>query len=198
MPRLVAVFDIDGTLANHNHRAALLHKRCTVCLHEPMPVGHHAPCPTCGNTLSTHTQESWDAFLDPELVAQDPPILAGIEVLDRLRELGAEIAFITGRRRCHLGEATESWLRHHAKRQDHETLIMRGEEHEGVPASIYKEESVKLLHEIIGSDGVFLFFEDDPHVFPVYDKYGLVIRCPQGYQHFMPPGPRFIEQARSI
>jgi hypothetical protein len=45
---------------------------------------------------------------------------------------------------------------------------------------------------------VFIFFEDDPHVFPVYDKYGLVIRCPQGYQHFMPPGPRFMEQARSI
>lgn len=196
--RLVAVFDIDGTLANHNHRAAILQKRCSVCLHEPMPVGHHVPCPTCGSTISTPTQESWDAFLDPELMSQDTPIVAGIEVLTKLRELGADIHFITGRQWVGTGEVTEDWLRFHAGRQEDEILIMRQSEDVDLPASAYKEQAIRRLKAEIGEDGIFLFFEDDPHVFPVYDKHGLVIRCPQGFQHFMPPGPRYSEPYRGI
>lgn len=196
--RLVAVFDIDGTLANHNHRAAILQKRCSVCLHEPMPVGHHVPCPTCGSTVSTVTQESWDAFLDADLMAQDPVIVPGLEVLERLRDLGAEIHFITGRQRGNTGEVTEDWLRFKCSRTDSELLLMREDEDVDLPASAYKEKAFKRLTDQIGSEGIFFFFEDDPHVFPVYDKYGIVIRCPQGLQHFMPPGPRYEEQSRSI
>lgn len=200
MPRLVAIFDIDGTLANHNHRAALLQKRCDVCLHEPMPFGHHVPCPTCGSTLSTPTQESWDAFLDPDIMAQDLPIIAGIEVLKRFRELGADIHYITGRQRLGTGEVTEDWLLHHAGRQEHELLFMREPDDvaKDLPASQYKEVALSRLKAEIGDEGIFFFFEDDPHVFPMYDKHGIVIRCPQGLQHFMPPGPRFAEQNRNI
>jgi hypothetical protein len=197
MPRLVAVFDIDGTLANHNHRAAILQKRCSVCLHEPVPVGHHVPCPTCGSTISTPTQESWDAFLDSDLMAQDPVIVQGLEVLEKLRTLGAEIHYITGRTRALTGEVTADWLKFKCGRTESELLIMR-EPEDLEPASGYKEKAYKRLVEQIGSDGVFFFFEDDPHVFPVYDKYGIVVRCPQGLQHFMPPGPRYAEQDRNI
>lgn len=199
MPRLVAVFDIDGTLANHNHRAAILQKRCDVCLHEPVPVGHHVPCPTCGSTDSTPTQESWDAFLDSDLMAHDPVIQQGVEVLERLRALGAEIHFITGRQRTHSGEVTENWLLFNCKRNvETEHLMMREPEDFDLPASKYKEKAVGRLKEKIGEEGVFFFFEDDPHVFSMYDKHGIVIRCPQGLQHFMPPGSRFAEQNRSI
>jgi len=197
MPRLVAVFDIDGTLANHSHRAAILQKRCSVCLHEPMPVGHHAPCPTCGSTISTPTQESWDAFLDADLMAQDPVIVQGLEVLERFRALGAEIHFITGRQRVATGEVTSEWLRFRCGRTESELLFMR-EPGDVEPASVYKEKAFQRLVDQIGSEGVFMFFEDDPHVFPVYDKHGIVIRCPQGLQHFMPPGPRYAEQERNI
>jgi hypothetical protein len=197
MPRLVAVFDIDGTLANHNHRAAILQKRCSVCLHEPVPVGHHVPCPTCGSTISTPTQESWDAFLDADLMAQDPVIVQGLEVLQKLRTLGAEIHYITGRTRALTGEVTADWLKFKCGRTEDELLFMR-EAEDLEPASGYKEKAYKRLVEQIGSEGIFFFFEDDPHVFPVYDKHGIVIRCPQGLQHFMPPGPRFAEQDRNI
>ena len=197
MPRLVAVFDIDGTLANHNHRAAILQKRCSVCLHEPVPVGHHVPCPTCGSTISTPTQESWDAFLDPDLMSQDPVIIQGLEVLQKLRALGAEIHYITGRTRALTGEVTADWLKFKCGRTEDELLFMR-EAGDLEPASGYKEKAFKRLTDQIGSEGIFFFFEDDPHVFPVYDKHGIVIRCPQGLQHFMPPGPRFAEQDRNI
>lgn len=200
MNKLVCVFDIDGTLANHNHRAALLKKRCDVCLHEPMPVGHHEPCPVCGGTSATPTQESWDAFLDPVLMGQDPPIVGGIEVLKRFRELGAEIHFITGRQRTTTGAVTEDWLKLHADKQDDELLFMREDEDvaQDLPASVYKRKAFKRLTDKIGTDGVFIFFEDDPHVFPMYDEYGIVVKCPNGWQHFMPPGARFPERAKSI
>lgn len=201
MPRLVAVFDIDGTLANHSHRAAILQKRCDVCLHEPMPVGHHVPCPTCGSTLSTPTQASWDAFLDSDLMSHDPVIQSGLEVLERLRELGAEIHYITGRQRSNSGEVTEDWLKFNCgRREETEFLFMREPEdaQEDLPASQYKEKALGRLKAKIGDDGIFLFFEDDPHVFPMYDRHGIVIRCPQGLQHFMPPGPRYAEQQRNI
>lgn len=203
MTRFVAIFDIDSTLANNGHRAALLRKRCSICLHEPMPVGHHAPCPSCGGTDSTHTQESWDAFLNLDLMAQDTPIPQAVEVLERLRELGAEIHFITGRRRSRAGAVTEDWLRHHCKRdEENEILLMREDyctedDNDLVPASVYKGRAIKRMHNLIGDEGVFFFFEDDHHVFPVYDKYGIVIRCPQGWQHFMPPGARYAEQIRN-
>lgn len=198
MSRLIAVFDIDGTLANHSHRAALLRKRCNVCLHEPLPVGHHAPCPLCGSTMSTPTQESWDAFLEPDLMLQDPPIVAGVELVHRFRDLGAYIAFITGRREDAHGEVTRDWLRMYAGRLDGEPLIMRCHTEEDISASVYKERAINTLKAHIGEDGTYLFFEDDVHVFPVYDKHGIVIRCPHGLQHFSPPGPRYSEQTRNI
>lgn len=198
MSRLICVWDVDGTLANHNHRASLLQKRCDICLHEPVSTEHSAPCPTCGSTESTPTQASWDAFLNPDLMAEDLPIIEALEVLQRLRELGAEIHFITGRRRRETGEVTEDWLKFKAGRKEGEILIMRDPGDENIPASEYKKKAIQRLQEQIGSDGIFLFFEDDPHVFSVYDKYGIVIRCPQGLQHFMPPSPSYSENARSI
>lgn len=198
MPRCVAVWDIDGTLANHNHRAKLLQKQCAVCLYEPMPVGHHAACPNCGGTVSCTKQESWDNFLKPELMMLDPVIPAALDVLNLLREKGAEIHFITGRRRSRSGQVTEHWLKTNcAWKTDKEILIMREEHlHEDkdlVPASIYKERAFKRLTAQIGTEGVFLFFEDDPHVFEVYGKYGLVFRSPEVWTHLMPPSPRDAE-----
>lgn len=203
MSKTVAIWDIDGTLANNNHRAALLQKQCAVCLYEPMPIGHHAACPSCGSTTSRIKQSSWDNFLSLELMALDPPIIQAVEVLDLLREKGAEIHFITGRRRSRSGEVTEAWLKKHVKwNPDKELLFMR-EEHlsadkDLVPASVYKQRAFKRLTDTIGDDGVFLFFEDDPHVFETYNQYGLVFRSPQVWAHLNPPSPRDAEQLWSI
>lgn len=198
MNRLVAVWDVDGTLANHDHRAALLYKRCTVCLHHPMPVQHHSPCPTCGNTSSSITQQSWDDFLDPELMSQDKPILAALKVLEKLRDMNAEIHFITGRAKDVSFEVTAEWLLFKVERRPGELLFMREEEDRGLPASKYKAKAIERLKGEIGSEGVFMFFEDDPHVFPVYNKHGIVVRCPQGLEHFMPPGLFRAEEAWRI
>lgn len=204
MSRTVAVFDIDGTLANHNHRVALLEKKCVVCLHSPMPVGHHMPCPSCGGTVATIKEETWQNFLNQEMMGEDPPIVAAVEVLMLLREKGAHIHFITGRRRSRSGETTEKWLKKYVDwNPSKEYLFMREDDctepdNDLVPASVYKDRAFHRLTSKIGKEGVFLFFEDDPHVFETYGKYGLVFRSPQVWTHLMPPSPRDTEQLWSI
>jgi hypothetical protein len=153
-----------------------------------MPIESYAPCPTCGSTSSIFTQESWDYFLDLDLMARDIPFPSALDVLDRLRELSAEVHFITGRSKFTSFEVTEEWLKFKAGKRDTELLLMRETVDEGLPASQFKSRAIVRLKELIGSAGVFIFFEDDPHVFSVYDKHGIVVRCPQGLEHFMPPG----------
>lgn len=192
--KTIWVFDIDSTIANNNHRAALLQKRCNVCLYSPMPQPHHAPCPNCGGTTASPTQESWDAFLDVDLVAKDSPIPGAIEVLDKLRSHGAEIRFLTGRNDPDMGDVTRAWLRDHAGwQEDSEPLYMRSHEERGLAASVYKERALKRLKDDVGEECLLVFFEDDPHVFNLYNKHGIVVKCPEVWQFFCPEGARGAE-----
>lgn len=192
MPRTIFVFDIDSTIADNSHRASLLEKRCTVCLHSPMPVEDGASCPSCASGVSAITQESWDSFLDVDVVMNDAPIKGAIQVLSRLRELGAEICFLTGRHRSRLGTVTETWLAQHAGWDpDSEILFMREPEDEKTPASVYKERALKRLKDHVSDESaLYIFFEDDPHVFSLYNRHGIVVRCPEAWSHFMPAGAR--------
>ncbi len=202
---LVAVFDIDSTLANNTHRADLLKKRCSVCLYEPVPVGHHSPCPSCGSTSSTVNQSSWDKFLDADAVSKDTPIDSSVKILNKLRQDGVPIAFVTGRNRKSLGLVTEDWLRKYVGWQGHdiEPLFMREESEESLEASIYKNQALSKLKTQLNyiydtSKFYFIFFEDDPHVFNVYNKHGLVVKCPQGCQYLYPKGADWVENSFSI
>lgn len=195
MTRLVTIWDIDGTVANNDHRASLLEKRCSICLHQPLPYPHRAVCPTCGSTDSTVTDESWEAFLNPELMAHDTPYPNALKVLSKLREQSAVIHFLTARNGC-CREVTNDWLVSRAGKTEKETLYMRHPEDEDIPASIYKGRGIERIKKDIGSEGVFVFFEDDPHIFPVHAKHGLVIRCPDGLEHFSPESPSFPEYGR--
>lgn len=186
--RTIWVFDIDSTVANNNARAALLQKRCNVCLYSPCPIGVGNACPNCGGDSFVFSQESWDTFLDTSLIAKDTPIVGAVRVLTLLREQNQDICFLTGRNEG-LRQVTESWLLNHAGWQsDKEPLLMRPMEETGLSASIYKERQLQRYLSTLPDKPFLVFFEDDPHVFNVYSKHGLVIRCPEAWQHFAPPG----------
>ena len=188
--RTIWLFDIDTTLACSAHRDSLLVKTCSMCLHSPVSS---MACPVCSGTSVSIPQSSWDAFMDPAVLAQDVPIAAAQTVMTHLRLLGNEIHFITGRREASTGQVTKSWLReHYGYEEASELLMMRQDVDYNVAASVYKERALIRLKEKLGleNDTMFIFFEDDSHVFPVYSKYGLVVRCPEGWQHFMPKGAR--------
>lgn len=163
----ICIVDIDTTLANNDHRAALLTRG---------PDGHI-------------TRESWDEFLRTERLALDAPQKHACEVLDYMRSHNYGIVFLTGRSEMHR-EVTEAWLTVHMNWvRRYEPLVMRQSKHTGMSASQYKELAFKEFldsYEVWSS--TFLFFEDDPHVLPVWQKYGLVFKCPEAWE-FMNPVP---------
>lgn len=185
--RPVFIIDIDTTIADNAHRAMLLERHCVACL---TPVEYRQACRNCGGTDTNIKQESWDAFLSPERCALDIPVQKAQHAIRRFREEGVEFHFLTGRNEG-LREVTEEWLtKYFSYQPERESLIMRGDEHEGTPASVYKEQAFEQLVQTQGYDEpdmpMFFFMEDDPHVFKMYSKYGIVIRCPEGWEHWMP------------
>lgn len=185
--KTVFIIDIDTTIANNDHRAELLEKQCMVCL-GPMDKVHRPTCKGCGSTDYKISQSSWDNFLSPELMRKDPPEEKAQDVIHRMRELGMEFHFITGRNE-RLREVTEEWLHEHFGHDPaRESLIMRGPAHKNSSASSYKEDAFQQLKQERGlTDCAFVFMEDDPYVFRMYQRHGIVIKCPEGWEHWMPP-----------
>lgn len=86
------VFDIDGTLANAEHR-----------LHHIRDMAHWVGVPPKPN---------WDEFLKDELVAKDAPVPETWQLLTTMLEQPQDyrVIFITGRRES-TREMTYEWLR---------------------------------------------------------------------------------------
>jgi len=184
--KTVFVIDIDTSIANNDERAKLLDKECMVCLAK---IGEHKPdkCPTCGSSDFKVSQSSWDSFLSPSVMKTDTPVPKAQVAIRRMRELGMEFHFITGRGE-NLRKVTEEWLQEHFGWDPaREALYMRGIEDEGVAASVYKEGALKRLIKEYGlQDSRFIFMEDDKHVFRMFQQYGIVIQCPEGWEHWVP------------
>lgn len=181
--RTIVVLDIDTTIANNKHRAELIERSCIVCL---SPVEYLAACPMCGSKETQVSQDSWDAFLDPDLMADDIPVPRAQETVDRMRAMGYEIFFLTGRRET-TRQVTDDWLTRHFGKTPAETLYMRREDDYSLDAALYKERALRrLMDENDAHKASFLFFEDDPYVFAMYEKYGLVFRSPEVWEHLMP------------
>jgi hydroxymethylpyrimidine pyrophosphatase-like HAD family hydrolase len=160
---IVCVIDIDGTLADASHRIHHIEK-------EP---------------------PDWDAFGHPELVKQDVPQPGAKVVLDRFRKLGYHVCFLTGRNEKHR-KATEEWVNSHMGRKDYrnEVIYMRPQEQANTPASVYKEKQINNLKYIYEEmQPQFLFFEDDPFVARMYQKYGTVFKAPECWSIILHAAP---------
>lgn len=191
----VHIFDIDTTIADNKHRARLLEKTCVVCLGKKN-YEYHDPCPTCGKVTRSHVpQECWDRFFDNELIKQDIPEYKAFMYAQRIRERGGLIHYITGRDyRCE--DVTMWWLNTKFGRKDGEDLIVRAEDETELSASEYKNKAfIKLCnrHGWSGQDETFIFYEDDPFCLAMYQKHGIVVRCPEAWEHLMPDLPAGVE-----
>ena len=173
---VVFVLDIDGTLADNSHRLEYLQWSCLACGTKTRTS--ESPCPFCGGFDRQPLQESFDSFMDPDLLIHDSVAHGAYEAVRSLREAGIQLVFLTGRSEdCR--DATELWLQDKGLWDPMtDPLYMRSAEYEGVPASNYKEAQAARLKKD-HPNSVFFFAEDDPHVFPVYQKYGIVLKAPE-------------------
>lgn len=161
---LVAVIDIDTTIADCDHRAVHLVKDSTGRIPQPC----------------------WDNFLDPDLMKLDTPVPHAREVIDAMRKRWYQIVFLTGRNE-RFQDVTEQWLRTHMGYCKYDGLIMRPRAMANVPASQYKEQV--FLERVGGPTShphTYLFFEDDPYVLGMWQKYGLVFKCPEAWEYMNP------------
>lgn len=190
---MIHIVDIDTTIANNQHRAALLLKTCRQC-GGPVDSGHRTECRNCGSTESVYDQASWDNFLHPDFIARDVPEPEAQRVIKHWDSIGAEYHYLTGRNEA-LRSVTETWLASHFGFSN-QRLIMRPTESEKrrVPASVYKEKVFLALREELGKDKEYSFYEDDPHVFTMYSQYGIVHKCPDVWEFIYPKGTARINE----
>lgn len=157
------IIDIDITLADNDHRTHLLKE----------------------NVEGNIPQEAWDAFMSADLVVLDKPQAHALEVLNYMRGHGYRLVFLTGRNEK-LRAVTELWLKSHAGwNPETETLIMR----DRVSTASEFKEAAFLQYRNSNPDDVFLFFEDDPFVLTMWQKYGLVFKCPEAWATMNPSAP---------
>jgi hypothetical protein len=181
---LIFVVDIDGTLADNSHRAALLEYVCIAC--GTKVSGEQ--CSACGGADTEPLQSSFDSFMDPTLIALDAVAPGAAEAIASLRSLATgKIVFLTGRRET-TADSTKLWLAEKVGwLPGKEPLIMRSAKHFDLPASKYKLiQADKLSRE--NPDSSFMFFEDDPHIFDVFRRFGVVLKAPECWKHWNPRG----------
>lgn len=185
----IFIIDIDTTIANTDERAKLLKRVCDSC---GLSEADMDTCLWCGGHLMT-PQSSWDAFIHPAVMHMDTPEPKAQAAIHRMRELGMEFHFLTGRNEG-LREVTEDWLRKHMDWDStQESLIMRPIDDRG-PASVCKE---ALFLAFRGPDldkHSYVFMEDDPYVFRMFSKYGIVVKCPEGWDAWIPDLPTDAEK----
>lgn len=187
----IAIIDIDTTLANNDHRAAVLEQHCVECKHVH-PPGYSKACLSCGHTKLSIPQEKWDQFLDPKLMLLDTPQPHAFDVLNHMRKSCRwNLVFMTGRNEKHR-LVTQEWLKNNMawRGSVYEPLIMRPFHATGIPASQMKEQlflKYKWDRELDGyTKDSYFFFEDDKYVLSTWKKYGMVFVCPEAWEYMNP------------
>ena len=100
---MIIVLDIDGTLANNDHRAH----------HVDREEGDKRP-------------KDWNGFLKPHLVAEDVLIEGAQRAMEHFQLLNYKIMFLTGRNESIRAVTTEWIFKHLGITVDDDTLVMRG------------------------------------------------------------------------
>lgn len=183
---ITCVIDIDRTIADNAARAQVLAMSCSACGSCNTTDNY---CVNCGSDLVKYTDESFDEFLSADSMALDKPILTAQHGMKFIRD-NYNYIYITGRKDKQHREVTESWLAQHYEFRvgvDSKRLFMRTASYEGMKASDYKE-AVFLKYKQDHMDDHYIFFEDDPYIWTMYSKHGIVIKCPEGWETFNPRG----------
>lgn len=154
---MIIVIDIDGTVANNDHRA------------------HH---------VDNKPKPNWEAFMQPHLVAKDTLVPGAKKAIEHFQELRYKVIFLTARHEG-LRATTTQWIQEHLGLEvNDDTLIMRNAGNM-LKASEYKREqaqSLKTEHPM----EQFVFIDDDKYTWASYSDIGLVLRAPECWDSIFP------------
>jgi len=157
---MILVLDIDDTLADLSHRAHIVEK--------PEP-----------------TQDDWDMFFDPELVAKDAPIEKAQIVFDQLVGAFDTVIFVTGRP-DYLRDVTVAWLKKHfgvAPKED--ALFMRPANTTDSSSKVKKRLMEDEVTDRYSKDNDFFFIDDEPNNIDMFKDYGVALKAPECWDVLM-------------
>ena len=150
---MILILDLDGTLADTSHRAGFIEK--------PNP-----------------TDEDWDRFFDPELVALDVPIAESQDALGKISRIFDKIIFLTGRPE-YLRKTTAQWLDvYFGMSPTPEELFMRPSGSRISNSTIKKgllESKIKPLY----GDQDWIFIDDEVKNLELFKQYGKALKAPE-------------------
>lgn len=158
---IIAVIDLDGTVANNDHRAHYVER-----------------------AEGDATPKDWEAFLQPHLVEKDTVVEGAIEAVRHMERLKWRFIFLTGRRES-LRHTSDRWIKEKLGVDiTDEQLIMRPTGNILKPTEYKREQIVALRGSHPTAD--FVFFDDDKYMWPVYAEFGLVLRAPECWNVVFP------------
>lgn len=191
---MIALIDIDGTLADNSHRMHYIEPPCQACIQWRLDAGQkrYLNCIECDNTGISKNGKDWDAFYEPERLLADKPVPLAQQTVPRfIKAKGNFVFFHTGRPE-RTRKTTVDWLRHHiwpdvlgekldaiAFIHGSPQLIMR-KDGDHRHARVYKEELPKALAELHKDQ--LLFFDDDLRNRELYARYGLFFKAPECWE----------------
>lgn len=158
---MIVVLDIDGTLANNDHRA------------------HHVD-----RAEGDATPMDWVTFLKPHLVAKDVLVEGAQKGVEHFQHLGYKIMFLTARHES-LREVTAQWLFEKLGIEAGEDeLIMRGNGNMLTSGGFKREVAQGLKSQFPREP--FIFIDDDKYTWAGFADIGLVLRAPQCWDVIFP------------
>lgn len=153
---MLIVIDIDGTVANNDHRAHHLEK----------------------------SKPDWAAFLQPHLVAKDTLVPGARKAIEKFQDLRYKIVFLTSRNES-LRPTTAQWIQDNLGFEvNDDTLIMRNAGNM-LKTSEYKREQAQALRSAHPTEQ-FLFIDDDKYSWASYSDIGVVLRAPECWDTIFP------------
>ncbi len=163
--RKIVIVDMDGTLADCNHRRRPKEKNCQVCKGSGKMEGMRRwVCPNCeGKGHITGTD--WKFFYTPELIEKDPPFPI---VVEWVRELYDHyiVLIVSGRGADIAAEGTVNWLAKNEVPYDHIFMRNGGDHRDDVDV---KQDILNMLPK----DRIAFTIDDRNRVVDMWRRNGL-------------------------
>lgn len=158
---MIVVLDIDGTIANNDHRSHYVERK-----------------------EGDETPKDWESFLQPHLVAKDTVVEGVATSVKHFQRLGYRIVFLTGRNEG-LRKTTDAWIKEHLELDiTEEQLIMRAAGNMMKPTEYKREQLIQLKSDYPNES--FVFVDDDKFMWNVYAEFGVVLRAPECWNVVFP------------
>lgn len=157
----VLVLDIDGTIANNDHRAHYVDRK-----------------------EGDNTPKDWEGFLQPHLVGKDVLVEGAKAAIEHFLRLDYSVVFVTGRREA-LRDTTMRWIKEQLDIDATDTTLLMRPSGNMLKATEVKREAILALRDTYRNQPM-IFVDDDKYMWPVYAEFGLVLRAPQCWESMFP------------